>query len=133
MKKFLRAFHYGQRGFTLIELLIVVAILGILAAVIIPNVTSFMTTGTLNAANTEAENVKTASLAYFAEKSEWPPDSDTLTGDYITGTLRAKYTFDAATGFISAADASVVTNGWPDSIEWIGTLGSMKWVRATTP
>ncbi len=33
MKKLMKRFHYGEKGFTLIELLIVVAVLGILAAV----------------------------------------------------------------------------------------------------
>jgi len=50
----------GQRGFTLIELLIVVAILGILAAVVIPNVGRFLGRGEEEARDTEFQNVITA-------------------------------------------------------------------------
>ena len=67
MKSLMKKMHRGQKGLTLIELLIVVAILGIIAAVVIPNLSAFMVTGRISAANTEAENVKTASLAYYAE------------------------------------------------------------------
>ena len=50
----------GERGFTLIELLIVVAILGVLAAVVIPNLQRFMGAGKEEAAETELSNVQTA-------------------------------------------------------------------------
>jgi type IV pilus assembly protein PilA len=49
-----------QRGFTLVELLIVVAILGVLAAVVIPNVTGLVGSGQSEAAATELQNVQTA-------------------------------------------------------------------------
>ena len=50
----------GEKGFTLIELLIVVAILGVLAAVVIPNVGRFLGRGKTEAAATEFSNIQSA-------------------------------------------------------------------------
>ena len=50
----------GEKGFTLIELLIVVAILGVLAAVVIPNVGRFIGRGEQEAKDTELSNIQSA-------------------------------------------------------------------------
>ena len=57
----------GEKGFTLIELLIVVAILGVLAAVVIPNVGRFIGRGEQEAADTELSNIQTAVVAMMVD------------------------------------------------------------------
>jgi len=57
----------GEKGFTLIELLIVVAILGVLAAVVIPNVGRFIGRGETEAAETELTNIQTAVVAMMVD------------------------------------------------------------------
>ena len=57
----------GEKGFTLIELLIVVAILGVLAAVIIPNVGRFIGAGEAESKDTEFSNVQTAVVAMMVD------------------------------------------------------------------
>jgi prepilin-type N-terminal cleavage/methylation domain-containing protein len=102
----------SARGFTLIELLIVVSILGVIATIAVPNVTSFMAAGTLNAANTEAGNIKTASVAYYSDHTAWPADSNALE-PYVSGTIKAVYHFDEADGGVD----SVTNSAW-DELEW---------------
>jgi prepilin-type N-terminal cleavage/methylation domain-containing protein len=51
--KVIKSFSASERGFTLLELLIIIAILGILAGTIIPNVTSFVDKGQIASANAE--------------------------------------------------------------------------------
>ncbi len=70
----------GERGFTLIELLIVVAILGVLAAVVIPNVGRFIGRGESEAADTEASNIQSAVIAMMTDQG-----ISTLPGDYGSG------------------------------------------------
>jgi len=131
MKRFMKRMHRGEKGLTLIELLIVVAILGIIAAVVIPNLGAFMTTGRLSAANTEVENVKTASLAYYAENEEWP-DTSAQIDHLIAGNLTGTYTFD---GPLAQNYGWVMTGaGWSADITFDpGTAGSSgehgKWIR----
>ena len=57
----------GEKGFTLIELLIVVAILGVLAAVVIPNVGRFIGRGEEEAAETELANIQSAVISMMTD------------------------------------------------------------------
>ncbi len=75
----IRAFHKrGQKGFTLIELMIVIAIIGILAAIAIPQFTAYRQRGYNASANADVKNAYTAAQAYFSDNPAGTPTLDNL-------------------------------------------------------
>jgi type IV pilus assembly protein PilA len=67
----MRTLHTRKGGFTLIELMIVVAIIGILAAIAIPNFLQFQLRSKTGEAKTNLAAIRTAEEGYFAEYNNY--------------------------------------------------------------
>ena len=62
----------NKKGFTLIELMIVIAIIGILAAIAIPQFAAYRRKSYNAAAISDMRTTKTTLEAYYAEYQEYP-------------------------------------------------------------
>jgi type IV pilus assembly protein PilA len=89
-----------QKGFTLIELMIVVAIIGILAAIAIPAYQNYTIRAQVSEGATLADGVKIAMADYFANKGTWPTQivGAGATSLNFTGVVSGNYVLSVATG-----------------------------------
>jgi type IV pilus assembly protein PilA len=81
-----------QKGFTLIELMIVIAIIGILAAIAIPAYQNYTVRAQVTEGLNLADGWKTAVAEYYAQNGAWPTNAQLTAagqgvtiGKYVTG------------------------------------------------
>jgi len=89
----------NKKGFTLIELMIVVAIIGILAAIAIPNFLKFQAKSKQSEAKTNLKAIYTAETGYFGENNTYNT-FDKINWEPV-GTARYTYTLGTDNGIVT--------------------------------
>jgi type IV pilus assembly protein PilA len=87
----------NQKGFTLIELMIVIAIIGILAAIAIPNFISYRNKAFCSRAEFDATAIQAAISSYFSEPSNTTVTDTALNASNDRPSLNPSNTFTIAT------------------------------------
>ncbi|HHS1496998.1 TPA: pilin [Neisseria meningitidis] len=121
-----------QKGFTLIELMIVIAIVGILAAVALPAYQDYTARAQVSEAILLAEGQKSAVTEYYLNHGIWPGNNSDA-GVASSSTIKGKYVekVEVANGVITAEMKSSGVNneikGKKLSLWAKRQAGSVKW------
>ncbi|HEZ5540627.1 TPA: pilin [Neisseria meningitidis] len=122
-----------QKGFTLIELMIVIAIVGILAAVALPAYQDYTARAQVSEAILLAEGQKSAVTEYYLNHGEWPANNSSAGVATSASDIKGKYVekVEVAKGVITATMLSTGVNkeiqGKKLSLWAKRQAGSVKW------
>ena len=123
-----------QQGFTLIELMIVVAIIGILAAIAIPAYQDYTIRAQVSEGLSLAGGAKAAVTEYYQDRGLMPGDNKTA-GLPASNTIGGDYVGDVAVGAggvitvtYSGADAHQQINGDSITLTPATTAGAVNWI-----
>ncbi|MCV6718870.1 pilin [Neisseria meningitidis] len=122
-----------QKGFTLIELMIVIAIVGILAAVALPAYQDYTARAQVSEAILLAEGQKSAVTEYYLNHGEWPKNNTSAGVASSATDIKGKYvqSVTVANGVVTAQMASSGVNkeiqGRKLSLWAKRQNGSVKW------
>ena len=99
-----------QQGFTLIELMIVVAIIGILAAIAIPAYQDYTIRAQVSEGLSLSSGAKAAVAEFFQDSGNWP-SNNTEAGLGVSTTIKGKYTTGLVVTGTGSAGIITVTYG----------------------
>ncbi|MCF3050426.1 pilin [Neisseria gonorrhoeae] len=122
-----------QKGFTLIELMIVIAIVGILAAVALPAYQDYTARAQVSEAILLAEGQKSAVTEYYLNHGKWPSDNSAAGVASSPSDIKGKYvqSVTVTNGVVTAQMASTGVNkeiqGKKLSLWAKRQAGSVKW------
>ena len=100
----------AKKGFTLVELVVVIAIIGVLAAILVPTMLGVVQDSRITSANTLASNIKNRVTEFFSKM-------DTIKASYVGGAQTLTVTATQAASGSDWVVSGSATTMWLDGVD----------------